>query len=354
MRILGPLHESAKLLALLGLGWVTPIERSGPLAAAIRRRRAPGGAPRGATEIVMAHLLDRSEPAAAAATLFRQWEVRSLEVAMQILAMTRPGRQWRPPLHLEGGEHLAAALRQGNGAILWISDFVYRLLAVPMAIRQAGFRAPVHLSRPEHGFSVSPFGVKVLNPLWCAVEDRFLSERVVIENNDAAAALDTLRACLKRNEIVSITVAETGRRTVDVPFLRGRLRLATGPAHLARTTGAPLLPIFAVRSPKGVYEITIGRALPVEDDTGPPYAAALAAYAAMLEPFVRHDPDQWNGWIALGRLVESTPAFAASFDGAGTIARELRRLGLDPAGATGAAPARSAGRILASTTLTSE
>jgi lauroyl/myristoyl acyltransferase len=334
MRITGALHESAKLLALLPVSWLVPFGQLGPLARAIRKAKGRRNDRQGASDIVIAHLLDGVTPSEAA-ELFQRWQDRSLEMALQILALQRPGRFWRPRIEVSGFENLAAALRRGSGAILWISDFVYRPLIVPLAVRQAGFRSPVHLSRPEHGFSVSPFGVRFLNPLWVAVENMFLSERVVIEKDDASAALKTLRERLAANQIVSITVAETGRRTLDAKFLHGTLRVASGPVHLARTTGAPLLPIFAVRNAAGAYNVSIGPALPVDDRADPPYSTAIRAYAAQLEPFVRKYPDQWNGWIALGRLVENTPAFIAGFDCANAIARELERIGLPPQAALG-------------------
>ena len=321
----GAFRESAKLLALLGASWLTPIERLGPLAAALRRGRSRRADEQpGTSAIAMAHLLSGRASLPEAAELFRRWENRSLETAMQILALHRPGRSWRPVISLAGLDHLAAARRRGAGVILWISDFVYRPLIVPLALRQAG-SAVVHLSRPEHGFSVSSFGVRRLNPLWVAIENRFLAERVVIENNDAAAALTTLRERLAGNAVVSITVAETGRRTLDVPFLRGSIRVATGPVHLARSSHAPLLPVFAVRKEDGSYAVSIGEALDVDADSDPPYAAAIGAYARMLEPFVLAHPDQWNGWIALGRLLEATPAFAAGFACSSGLRRDLER-----------------------------
>jgi lauroyl/myristoyl acyltransferase len=324
----GALYEAAKISGLLLVSWLVPIGWLSPVARLLRwprRLRRSGG---GATDIVIAHILGGSVSPFEAEALFQRSGDHGLEVAMQILALHRPGRQWRPVIRLRGFEHLDAALAGGAGAILWTSDFLYRPLIMPLALREAGFRGPVHLSRPEHGFSASPFAVKVLNPLWCAVENRHLTERVVIENNDASSALRRLRERLARNRIVSITVAETGRRTAEVRFLNGTLRLATGPVHLAYSTGAALLPVFAVRAADGAYEVTLGPALPVEKDGAPAYAAAVRAYAAMLEPFVRRYPDQWNGWLALGRIVEEMPSFATSFARADAIAGALAARGV--------------------------
>ena len=329
LRISGDLYELVRLLALLNASWLAPVEQLWPLARVLRQWRGRRNDHPGTTELIMAHLLADDVTPQQASQLYQLWQTRSLEMTLQILALHRPGRGWRPRIHMQGLDTLAAALRRGSGAILWISDFVYRPLIVPLALRQAGFAA-IHLSRPEHGFSVSPFGIRFLNPLWTAVENRFLAERVVIENNDASAALKTLRERLAGNEIVSITVAETGRRTLDTKFLQGRLRVATGPVHLARTSGAPLLPITAVRHEDGSYEVSIGQPLDVGGSDEPPYSAAVRAYAAMLEPFVRRHPDQWNGWIALGRLAENTPGFVAGFDCAGALRRDLERFGHGP------------------------
>jgi len=320
----GGLYESSKLLAYLPLSWAVPIERLWPLARAMRK--LGGGRLRpGASDIIIAHTLAGDVTPLQAAELFQEWQSRTLEMAMQILAVHRPGRRWRPSVAVKGLEHVRQGLERGRGAILWISDFVYRPLIVPLALRQAGVSV-VHLSRPEHGFSVSPFGVRFLNPIWVAAENRYLAERVVIENNDASLALKRLRERLSGNEVVSITVAETGKRTVDATFLHGRIRVASGPVHLAKTSGAPLLPVFCARDDDGAYEVSIGPALDVEDVTEPLYSAAIRMYAGMLEPYVRQYPDQWNGWIALGRLAESAShaaAFIGGFDRAEELEREL-------------------------------
>ena len=45
-----------------------------------------------------------------------------------------------------------------------------------------------------------------------------------------------------------------GRRTLAVRFLDGEFRVATGPAHLALTTGAPILPVFTIAEAPGDFE----------------------------------------------------------------------------------------------------
>ena len=119
------------------------------------------------------------------------------------------------------------------------------------------------------------------------------------------AALATLRERLAGNQLVSITVAETGRRTLAATFLGGRLRLATGPVHLARTSGAPLLPIVAVRKEDARYTVSIEPRWMSRDSDHPPYSAAIRAYAAMLEGFVRPYP--------VGRLDCARPAGGECF-----------------------------------------
>src|SRR5215472_12935689 len=117
MRITGALHESAKLLALLPVSWLVPFEQLGPLARAIRKAKGWRKDRRGASDIVIAHLLDGVTPSEAS-QLFQRWQDRSLEMALQILALQRPGRIWRARIEGSGFENLAAALRRGSGAIL--------------------------------------------------------------------------------------------------------------------------------------------------------------------------------------------------------------------------------------------
>ena len=216
------------------------------------------------------------------------------ELKFQILGLIGPWKVWHPRIHLTGTDHLENALQAGHGAILWVTDTVFSTLITKMAFHDAGYQ--VHqLSRPQHGFSMSCFGVRFLNPIWTGVEDRFLAGRVVIKGDTAGDELRILSARMAKNEIVIIVVVPQAHKFIWVPFLRDLFPLPTGPIRLARTAGAPLLPVFTVAKDDGGFEVSIHEPLcsaiaPVDDD------AVAQAYAKHLETFVDAHPDQWSGW----------------------------------------------------------
>ena len=216
------------------------------------------------------------------------------ELKIQILGLNGPWRSWRPNIGLSGKNHLQKALERGHGAILWVTHTAFSTLIVKMALHNAGYQA-VQLSRPGHGFSSSHFGVRFLNPLWTRVEDRFISERVLIIGETAAEALSVLRARLAANQVIIITVGPDAHKFAQVPFFQAHLMIPTGPIRLARTTGAALLPVFSVAKDNGAFDVTIEEPLdPTCGQAGDEHIAA--AYAKQLEDFVLKFPDQWAGW----------------------------------------------------------
>jgi lauroyl/myristoyl acyltransferase len=233
------------------------------------------------------------------------------ESKIQVMGLAGPWRGWRPKVRLRGEEHLLAALQRGKGVILWASSFNYSHLIFKMALQQAGHRA-TQLSRPAHGFGNARIAVRLLNPIWMGVEERFLKERVLIQGEDTAAAVKRLRGRLAENGIVIITVGNEARHTVGVPFLGHRLRLAVGPASIARSSGAALLPGFAVRNGDGAFEVTIEAPLEVPP-AGSDHARlgeVAADLARRLEPYARRYPEQWSGWNEL--MAEGAPQAAGT------------------------------------------
>jgi lauroyl/myristoyl acyltransferase len=205
---------------------------------------------------------------------------------------------WEPIIHVDGEEHLQAALAQGKGAVLWVAHFCFNTQITKMALAARGYRV-AHVSRPEHGFSKSRFGIRYLNPLRWKAEFKYLDQRIVIDRAEPGGSLRMAQAALLDNRVVSITAgAWEGHRIARGVLLGGRYPVATGAPDLARRSGAPLLPVISTRDPsRQNFRVEIGEPLPTEGEDGPDaIRTATAALHNVIEPAVLKNPDQWRGW----------------------------------------------------------
>ncbi len=219
---------------------------------------------------------------------------------LQILRTYRPGG-WNPSLKLEGDEYLRRALRDGRGAVLWIAHFSFNALAAKKALAEAGYKVS-HLSRPEHGFSKSRFGIWALNPIRVNAELRYLAGRIIINRAVPGGAKRAAGELLAANGIVSITAgAWEGRRVAASNLLGGRFELATGAPALADAFGSVLLPVFAIRDDDGVLKVIIDR--PIEKATDSELSARLSKmtqdFVTRMEPYIIAHPEQWRDWKSL-------------------------------------------------------
>ena len=200
---------------------------------------------------------------------------------------------WHPEVRLVGRDRLDAVLEEQHGVILWVGDFEFARLVAKMAFAQAGYKIH-HLSRPQHGFSGSTFGIRYLNPIQTSVEARYLTERIVMAPGDTVSSLRMLYRRLSVSEIVSITVSENASQTRPVPLLDGMTRLATGPVKLARAIKAPLLPIFTIRNGPSSFNIYIES--PLMTSGSPDDETPFQEYAQALASYVKLSPAAWRGW----------------------------------------------------------
>jgi lauroyl/myristoyl acyltransferase len=141
--------------------------------------------------------------------------------------------------------------------------------------------------------------MRYINPVKTRVEDRFLAERIVLSMESSTAAIRALRRRLGNNGVVSVTaIYNQTVNPVGVPLLNGVLRLGSGALDLGYATGAPVLPVFAVREGPDRHGVRVEAALPVEASLSRPDAvrAAMAVYGERLLPYIRAFPDQWLGW----------------------------------------------------------
>jgi lauroyl/myristoyl acyltransferase len=232
-----------------------------------------------------------------AASIARDLQAAVYELRMQNLRSWRPGG-WRPDVALRGEEHLALARERGKGAILWVAHFAFNGGITKIALHDRGYGVS-HLSRPEHGFSKTRFGIGCLNPVRCIPEDRYLAQRIVYDRHAPSSPMRRMMRTLNDGGIVSITAgAWEGSGLVEAPFLCGTLSLATGAPRLAALTGAALLPVFSIRDRRQGFLTVIEAPIDLSHDDTPAACCSSAAieYLRRHEAWVRQFPEQWRGW----------------------------------------------------------
>jgi hypothetical protein len=205
---------------------------------------------------------------------------------------------WTTPIDVEGTRHLEASTEAGHGAILWVAHFSFNSLAVKKGIRAAGIGVS-HLSRPEHGFSKSRFGIAFLNPVRVRTEKRYLDERVVIDAATPVAAINRARQLLRENRVISITAgAWEGSVLASAALANCTQEFATGAPRLSLLTGAPVHPVFCVRDEaSGRMKVLIGEALEfARGERQEALSSCAQAYADRLLPMIKRYAIQWRDW----------------------------------------------------------
>jgi KDO2-lipid IV(A) lauroyltransferase len=103
-----------------------------------------------------------------------------------------------------------------------------------------------------------------------------------------------LREALRNNQAVLIQGDRVlpGQKGQAVPFFGGHTLLPTGPVKLALASGAPIVPVFSVRTPRGKVRLFVEPAILVgEGALGAD--EALLRLGSLIEKYVRRFPDQW-------------------------------------------------------------
>jgi KDO2-lipid IV(A) lauroyltransferase len=117
---------------------------------------------------------------------------------------------------------------------------------------------------------------------------------VPMEQSDWTAWMP-LRDALLRDEVVvmqgdRVMPGQKGRR---VKFLGGHLLLPTGPIKLSLATGAPVIPVFSIRTKKGKIRLFIEDAIEVDPNDPDAVDRGLEQMARVIERYVRDYPEQW-------------------------------------------------------------
>ena len=223
----------------------------------------------------------------------RDWLAHKYLSWIQLLAGYRPWR-WQPRPRLVGRQYLNEGLARGNGVVLLTANFAYKDLMSKAALAKAGYWAS-HLVRESHGFAESWLGRRLLNPIYAGIERRYLRERLVFSGSDTRQVNAMIRSQLRENRPILVTVTPLGRRIEALPFLHGRIKIATGALNFACEAGAEVLPIFSIRKPDGQIETIIEPPLkrPADATRAETIRAMLEDYVPRLETYVAQYPDQF-------------------------------------------------------------
>jgi hypothetical protein len=183
--------------------------------------------------------------------------------------------------------------------VLWIANFSFNALAAKMAFAKAGFEV-FHVSRPEHGFTKSRFGIRFLNPIRIGAELKYAAGRIVIDRANPAASMHEARRLLRTNKFVSITAgAWEGELLVNARIGQSTLEVAGGAPRLAKISGAPLLPVFVGRE-EGSGKIRVAVDSPIDLGNHQGRAELLQhatqQFADRHLPFIKAYPHQWRDW----------------------------------------------------------
>ena len=112
--------------------------------------------------------------------------------------------------------------------------------------------------------------------------------------DDGMASWLALRDALQADGVVMLQGDRVmpGQRGAAVPFFDARIELPIGPAKLALMTGAPLIPVFAVRQGGGRVRIVLGE--PIEVPDAEAVEPALARVARSMQAVIAQHPEQWH------------------------------------------------------------
>src|SRR5213593_4120707 len=227
-------------------------------------------------------------------------------------SVTEAMEQWGPrprplELHVVGAELFEAALAEHRGLVALTGHFGSWEVA---ARHLSGLGRPVNMVvAHEPNPSVRDF--------MHAIRSRH-GFQVIYSDRSVFTGLPILQA-LRRDEIVGMQIEPWGPMpgSHELDFCGRPTRFQLGPFAVARVAGAPIVPVFAVRTGIRRYQIqVIGR---FAQRTPAGSVAALAATVRAYERLVRAVPAQWLMFEAMwgappssGRVADEmvTPAAA--------------------------------------------
>ena len=194
-------------------------------------------------------------------------------------------------IDLKGVENLERALSQGKGVIA-VSAHLGNFTVLSIKMIRKGYPFNMLIRDPD-----SKEIVKLFRKLQKQQGGHY------IPINKWREALREILGCLRKNEVVCFLNDERKKGSdVEVDFFGRPALTATGPAVISLKTGAPIVPIFIVRTGEDAHTIFIEPQLEVNHrgDISDTVTTVIAACTKIIEEYVRRYPEQWfwfkNRW----------------------------------------------------------
>ena len=200
----------------------------------------------------------------------------------------------RVPVTIEGLEHLSAANARGHGVLLTGAHFSHLELAGRLLVERGGVEL-AGMYR-EHGDAAFEWAIRRRRQHYAAT---------MFTKNEVRACVRYMKSggCIWYAPDQDMR----GKDTVFVPFFGISASTLTATHHLARLSGACVIPFFHRRLPGGGYALRLEA--PLADFPGHDVISDTARINAMIERMAREAPNQYL-WIH--RRFKSRPSGEAS------------------------------------------
>jgi KDO2-lipid IV(A) lauroyltransferase len=194
----------------------------------------------------------------------------------------------RQVVAIQGRENLEAALAKRKG-IIALGAHIGNFVLVGTRLGSEGL--------PFHTLFRLPKD-KGIQSLIKNHMDNF-SQKIIPSSPKRTAVVSILQT-LRQNGIVFILADNLRSGKVQTQLFGQRVRTSRGPVSLALRSGAPVLPVYLIRSYTGDLRLVIEPEIPLMRSAS--LAADIVAntfhVAARLEQLIRRYPDQWN-WLTV-------------------------------------------------------
>jgi len=217
-----------------------------------------------------------------------------LVTAYELMRFVRHGAAGLPPIEWSDRERLTAEIDRGGGVML-ISAHLGNYWLIPLSLCSMGHRPSMlaTLAPPTGRFSVRGiFRTYIYNRILPAAGVRIV--------DTSGGAREAMTEELRTGAVLFVMADLPVGRVVEGRLLAAEHPLPVGPAEIARSADAALLPAMTHREPDGAHRIAVESALSLDDPE-----SAMHAYLALFEQHLRTAPPQWlwfhRHWQAVDR-----------------------------------------------------